>query len=127
MINKNVININSYRRIKYIVKNYTEQSLKIKKGLSQFNIEEVSLDENSVASINDSIFSQYMPFECLVSFIIEYGEKVNKNESEECKNLMMSYHSCVKFYGIKYYIPNYRFNDKEQAIYNYLVSNYKSH
>jgi len=127
MINKNVININSYRRIRPMVKNNTDQSLKLKRNFSQYTMEEVSLDESYEDTFNDRVFNEFIPFECLVSFIIDYGMKVNENESEQYRRFMLTYHCCVEFYGIKYYIPNYRFNNKEIVIYNYLISNYKSH
>ena len=127
MINKNVININSYRRIRPMVKNNTDQSLKLKRNFSQYTMEEVSLDESYEDTFNDRVFNEFIPFECLVSFIIDYGMKVNENESEQYRRFMLTYHCCVEFYGIKYYIPNNTFNNKEIAIYNYLISNYKSH
>lgn len=127
MINKNVININSYRRIRPMVKNNTDQSLKLKRNFSQYTMEEVSLDESYEDTFNDRVFNEFTPFECLVSFIIDYGMKVNENESEQYRRFMLNYHCCVEFYGIKYYIPNNTFNHKEIAIYNYLISNYKSH
>jgi hypothetical protein len=38
---------------------------------------------------------------------------------------MLEYHNCITFYGIKYYLPFYKFEDEKYKLFNYLIKNHK--
>ena len=40
---------------------------------------------------------------------------------------MYEYHKCIMFYGVKYYLPQYKFNKEEQSLFDYLIENYIVH
>lgn len=121
---RNIININSSRRINNIAQKNFDGLNRNKKTSNQYNIEQENFDDDYFSS--SKLLEETIPFENIVSFIIEYGEKVNEKESEQYHSFMLSYHICIEFYGIKYYIPHYRYTTKEEKVYNYLDANYKT-
>ena len=60
----------------------------------------------------------------LISFIIDYGVKVQESDSKIYTTLMCKYHKRIIFYGVKYYLPCYKFNEEEYKIYDFLIKYY---
>ena len=90
---------------------------------SRKNMDSTLVFENSTETyLSNDPSKFYVSHEALVNFIIDYGIKVKENESDQYKKFMFSYHICIEFYGIKYYIPFYNFNQKERRIFDHLMA-----
>lgn len=63
-------------------------------------------------------------YEALISFIIDYGIKVQESDLKMYTTLMCKYHKRIIFYGVKYYLPCYKFNEEEYRIYDILIKYY---
>ncbi|PQV50406.1 hypothetical protein CLV33_102267 [Jejuia pallidilutea] len=107
-----VISLHSYRKLNTPL-NREVINFESKCGTNLNNV------QKPVAAIQNTI-----SYEAIVGFLIEFGVKVDNNESEVYSKLMNEYHKSVKFYGVKYYLPYYKFCKKNQNIFNYLVENY---
>lgn len=88
-----------------------------RKAISNCSLFEV---EDNTSLVNNT-YKISVTHESLVNFIIDYGIKVENNESEQYKRFMLSHHICIEFYGVKYYIPFYDFNEKETKVFDHLM------
>jgi hypothetical protein len=64
-------------------------------------------------------------YDALVNFVIDFGVRVLEDDTEEYIRFMLEYHNCITFYGIKYYLPFYKFEDEKYKLFNYLIKNHK--
>lgn len=90
-----------------------------------------------LVNYNDDSFVSYQKDECpnledkssisndkLISFIVDFGVKVQENDSKFYTILMRKYHKCILFYGVKYYVPSHKLDEEKQNIFDFLIKNY---
>lgn len=61
--------------------------------------------------------------ESIVAFIIDYGIKIQEDETHNRLRLMLTNHKIIEFYGVKYFIPMFKFNFREEKVFKYLIEN----
>jgi hypothetical protein len=69
------------------------------------------------------VSENYISHESKVSFIIDYGIKILKDESETRIKLMLANHRIIEFYGVRYFVPLFRYNYREEKIFNHFIEN----
>jgi hypothetical protein len=111
---KKVININEYKRSAYSLMK------KSANGCLSFN------NSNESETVSNGQTEIGVSYDELVNFVIDYGVRVLEDDTEEYIRFMLEYHNCIAFYGIKYYLPFYKIDDKKYKLFNYLIENYKS-
>lgn len=110
---KKVININEYKRSAYSLMK------KSANGCLSFN------NSNESETVSSANSKNGVSYDALVNFVIDFGVRVLEDDTEEYNRFMLEYHNCITFFGIKYYLPFYKFTDEKYKLFNYLIKNYK--
>lgn len=117
-----VINISDYIQVEKqsVYKNVSNSSFE-----KQYNGAETFIEIEDEKQLSDGYVNTPVSHEAMVSFIIDYGVKVDETDSKLYKQLVRNSKHCISFYGITYYIPNYKFSAKDQEVFDYLIDNNK--
>lgn len=117
-----VINISDYIQVE---KKSVYQSVSNSGFEKQYIGTESFIEIEDKKQLNDFYVNTPVSHEAMISFIIDYGVKLDETDSKLHKHLARNLQHCISFYGITYYIPNYKFNAKDQEVFDYLIDNNK--
>ena len=81
---------------------------------------------NSEVNVPNGETKEYISNNALVSFIIDYGIKVEKSDSEIYTKRMLKHYKTITFYGINYYLNFNEFDQERYIIFDYLIKNYSA-